>query len=87
MPLQSVPPRASLARYAAASVALWAIAVLAAFWYLRRITAGDARAASLTGPDSIGLPLAAFAVWLAITLLVVNVAAVIVVRWRRHMRG
>jgi hypothetical protein len=78
--------RPSLARYAAASVVLWAVCVGAALWYLRRPLPADVRALPLTHADSVGLPLVAFAGLLAGVLLTANLVAAIFV-WRRRRAG
>ncbi|MGZ8378270.1 MAG: hypothetical protein ACXWZS_12755 [Gemmatirosa sp.] len=76
-----------LRRYAVASVALWAVVVAAALWFLRRAQPAHVRALPLTHADSIGLPVVAFALSVAGALLVANAAVAAVLLWRRRRRA
>jgi hypothetical protein len=77
-----------LALYAAVSAGVWAASVGAVFWYLRRSLSAEAKARALTHPDSIGLPVVGFAVWLAMALAFVNLVLVLSALWkRRNARG
>jgi len=82
------PIRSRLARFAAVSVTLWLAILAAAWWYLARANARTAAATGLpiTDADSIGLPLVALGVWLAIALLVLNAAVAAVLILRRERR-
>lgn len=77
-----------IARYAAASVTLWLALLAAAWWFLARANARAAVAGGLpiTDADSIGLPLVALAVWLAIGLVVLNAVVAVVLLLRRRRR-
>lgn len=84
--MRTQPPRPGtrLARYGAASLLLWIVALGAAYLYLRGTLPPDARALPLTHADSIGLPLVSLALLLAAVLIVANlVAAGVLLRRRR----
>jgi len=71
---------------ATASIVVWLLAVAWAAWYLQRMVAEEYRtgARTTTDGDSIGLPLGALGIALAGILLIVNVAIVGILLWRRR---
>ena len=73
-----------LRSYAAVSVIVWIALVGVAHWQLRRVQPAQARVLPLTHPDSIGLPLVAFAIVVAGVLAAANVVAAAVLYWRRR---
>ena len=75
-----------LVAVAAASVAVWLVALGAAAWYLDRAVTEEYRtgARTTTDGDSIGLPLGALGLALGALLLALNVAFALVLAWRRR---
>lgn len=78
-----------IARYAAISAALWLVVLAIAWWYLARVNAREVAVAALpiTNADSIGLPLVALGLWLAIALAALNALLAVLLILRRRRRS
>jgi Zn-dependent protease with chaperone function len=73
-------------KHALLSLGLWLVVLAAGAAYLAWAARGETGSGDRfgTGGDSIALPLLALAIWLAIALLVPNLAAAIVLAYRRR---